>query len=79
MFEASHKPEGSSNTLTAFLLAVAFVLIPAGMLFLRPLGFLSLVLGVTASAVCVAFAWANGRATTKFAVPPVTSINRKRA
>ncbi|MEQ1947661.1 MAG: hypothetical protein ABL995_10760 [Bryobacteraceae bacterium] len=78
MFESNHKTEDSSNTFTAFLLAVAFVMIPAAMMFLRPLGLLSLAVGMTASLVCVGIAWANRKHATPAAAPAVITIDKKR-
>jgi hypothetical protein len=75
MFEASHKPADSGNTLTGFLLAVAFVFIPSALLFLRPLGRLSLAIAIAASALCLAFAWMNRKRSLRSPVTPVVSIS----
>jgi hypothetical protein len=77
MFESSHKPVDSGNTLTAFLLAVAFVLIPAALLFLRPMGFVSLGLGIVVSALCVTIAWVNWKPSSRIEAS-VSAVDEKR-
>ena len=77
MFEASHKPVDSRNTLTGFLLTVACVFIPSALIFFRPLSNLSLSLAAAASAVCLIAAWMSGKRNAGRRVAPVAIITTR--
>ena len=76
MFEASHKPVDNGHTLTAFLLAVAFVFIPSALIFFQPLSNLSLGLAVAASVACLTAAWVNGKRVLRRRVAPIATITQ---
>lgn len=71
MFEASRKPEDTRNTLTAFLLTVAFVFIPSVLIFFHPLSYVVLGLAATASVLCLAIARLSWKRSAR---PPVASV-----
>jgi hypothetical protein len=76
LFEASHKPVENGHTLTAFLLAVAFVFIPLELIFFGPLSKISLGLAVAASVVCLTAAWVNGKSVLRRRVVPIATVNQ---
>lgn len=71
MFEAQQRSTGTRYTTTFALLAVAFIFIPAVLIVSRPFGYISLVVAIAASVLCVFSAWQLWK---KFSQLSITSI-----
>ena len=59
MFDSDQKSSGTRYTTTITLLIMGFVFCPAVLIASRPVGYLSLSLGVACTALCTTIAWAN--------------------
>ena len=75
MFESSHKTVDSGSTLTVFLIAVACIFVPSGVIFFSPVGDLLLALAAACSALCLAAAWINWKRSSKRPLADVAIIN----
>jgi len=69
MFDSQQKSTGTQYTVTAALLIVAFVFIPAVLIVSRPFGYASVSLALACSALCVAYAWVNWRSYSQLTIP----------
>lgn len=56
---ASQESAGTGYTTTVAYLVVAFILIPALLVFSRPVGYVSVALAIAGCAVCLAMAWGS--------------------
>jgi hypothetical protein len=68
MFDACQKSAGTDYTKLAALLAIALVFSPAALMFFRPVGYVTVVLAVACSAVCLtlaALSWRKSSQLTK--------------
>ena len=75
MFESSHKPVDSGSTLTVFLIAIAFIFIPSGVVFFRPVGGMLLALAAMCSMLCLVVAWINWKRSFKRPLADIAIIN----
>ena len=57
MLVANEKPTGTSYTTAVASLTVAFIFIPAVLMVSRPLGYISLSVGILCSVICTGLAW----------------------
>ncbi len=73
MFDTTQKSTGTGYTTTAAFLVVAFVFIPAALLFSRPLGYLSITLAIACSLLCITFAWFNWRRYSQLSMPSIAT------
>jgi hypothetical protein len=71
MFQAQQKSTGTTYTTVVALLVVAFIFVPTLLMMSRPFGFLSILLAIACSGVCVILAWELWR---KFSRLTITSI-----
>jgi hypothetical protein len=71
MFDSHQKSTGTGYTGTVALLTVAFVFIPGGLLLSRPHGYVSLLLAIACSALCVALAWVNWKKSSQLSIPSI--------
>ena len=72
MFEA-HKSTGTGYTTTAAFLVVAFVFSPAALVLLRPLGYVSVVLAIACSVLCIMLAWFNWKRYSQLSMPSIAT------
>jgi len=73
MFASGQKSTGTEYTATVAFLVVAFIFSPAILLFLRPVGYLSVSLAVACSALCVVLAWVNWKKSSQLSIPSIAS------
>jgi hypothetical protein len=73
MFDSQQKSTGTGYTTTVALLAVAFIFIPAGLIFSRPFGFVALSLAIGCSAVCATLAWVYWKKTSQLTIPSIAT------
>ena len=71
MLDLQQKSTGTTYTRTVALLAVAFIFNPAALVLWRPIGFTSVLLAASASALCVAYAWAKWKKSSKLSIPTI--------
>lgn len=72
MFDAGQKSTGTGYTTTATFLVLAFIFSPAILIFSRPLGYISVSLALTGSALCLALAWVSWRNLSQRSIPSIT-------
>ena len=68
MFDPWQKPIGTTYTTTAALLAVAFLFSPSVLLITPPVGYVSLSLAITCSALCVTLAWIHWMKSSELSI-----------
>lgn len=64
---------GTSYTITAALLMLAFIFSPAVLYVSRPFGFISISLALLFSGLCVGLAWLTRRAHSELTIPSILS------
>lgn len=69
MLETNQRSTGTQYTGTAALLIVAFIFSPAALILSRPLGYLSVLLAVASSALCIVLAWVNWKKHSQLTMP----------
>jgi len=69
MFDSHQKPTGTDYTMTAALLLMAVVLIPAILFLSRPLGYGSVALALACSVMCVALARIRWKKHSQVTIP----------
>jgi hypothetical protein len=62
---ASQESTGTGYTTAVTYLVVAFILIPALLVFSRPVGSVSIALAIGGGAVCLAMAWGSWKRSTQ--------------
>ena len=77
MFQSNQKITGTEYTWTVALLVVVFVFSPAALVFLRPLGPVSVFLAAVASTLCIVLAWVNWRKHSQLTMPSLEASNAK--
>ena len=78
MIKSHQKYTGTQYTMTVALLIVAFIFSPAVLMVSRPLGYVSVSLALTCSALCVILAWVNWRKHSELTIPSIAT-HRSRA
>jgi hypothetical protein len=73
MFDPQQKSTGTRYTLTAALLSIAVLFIPAMLVVSRPFGLVSVSLAITCSALCVGLAWINWKKNSDLTIPSIVS------
>jgi small-conductance mechanosensitive channel len=71
MFDSCQKSTGSGYTTMVALLTVAFIFIPAILLVLRPVGYVSVALAIACSLLCVTLAWVNWKKSSQLSIPSI--------
>jgi hypothetical protein len=69
VFDTNEKLTGTQYTGTAALLILAFIFIPAALIFSRPLGYLSVFLAAAGATLCVVLAWVNWKRHSQLTIP----------
>jgi hypothetical protein len=77
VFETNEKPTGTQYTGTAALLILAFIFIPAALIFSRVLGYLSVFLAAAGTALCIVLAWVNRKRHSQLTIPPLEMSNTR--
>jgi hypothetical protein len=72
MFETQQKSTGTGYTTTAAFLIVAFIFIPAALMFWGHYGYSSISLTIAASALCVGLAWINWKRSSQLSIPSIS-------
>lgn len=78
MFDTQQKATGTGYTTTVAFLVVAFIFIPAALMFSGHFGYVSISLAVACSALCVALAWVTWRKSSQRSIPSI-AIQQARA
>lgn len=73
MFDTQQKATGTGYTTAAAFLVVAFIFIPAALMFSGRYGYVSVSLAVAASVLCVAFAWMNWKKSSQLSIPSIAT------
>ena len=71
MFDTQQKATGTGYTTTAAFLVVAFIFIPAALMFSGHYGYISISLAIVGSALCVALAWMNWKRSSQLSIPSI--------
>jgi hypothetical protein len=71
MFDSTRKSAGTGYTSTVTLLAIAFIFIPVFLLLSRPLGYASLLLAISASALCVVLASVTWKKSSQLSISSI--------
>lgn len=71
MFDSYQKSTETSYTTMVALLTVAFIFSPAVLVFLRPVGYVSLSLAIACSVLCVTLAWINWKKSSQLSAPSI--------
>jgi hypothetical protein len=77
VFVTYEKLTGTQYTGTAAMLILAFIFIPAALIFSRPLGYLSVFLAAAGSALCVVLAWLNWNRHSQLTIPSLEISNTR--
>ena len=73
MFDTQQKSTGTGYTTTVAFLVVAFIFIPAALLFSGHFGYVSVSLAIACSALCLAMAWVTWRKLSQRSVPSIAT------
>jgi small-conductance mechanosensitive channel len=71
MFDSQQKSTGTGYTTTVAFLIVAFIFIPAALMFYGHYGYVSVSLAIAGTAVCVGFAWMNWKRSSQLSIPSI--------
>lgn len=71
MFDSNQKSSGTAYTSTVALLAIAFIVVPGFLLLSRSLGYASLLLAISASALCVVLASVTWKKSSQLSIPSI--------
>lgn len=72
MFDTQQKSTGTGYTTTVAFLVVAFIFIPAALMFWGHYGYVSISLTIAASALCVGLAWMTWRRSSQLSIPTIS-------
>ena len=73
MFDTQQKSTGTGYTTTVAFLVVAFIFIPAALLFSGHFGYVSVSLAIACIALCLAMAWVTWRKLSQRSVPSIAT------
>ena len=73
MFDTQQKSTGTGYTTTVAFLVVAFIFIPAALLFSGQFDYVSVSLALACSALCLAMAWVTWRKLSQLSVPSIAT------
>jgi len=73
MFDTQQKSTGTAYSTTVTFLVVAFIFIPAALMFSGHFGYVSVSLAIGCSALCVALAWLNWKRSSQLSIPSIAS------
>jgi len=68
MLDSNQKSSGTAYTSTVALLAIAFVVIPGFLLLSKPLGYASLLLAISCSALCAVLASVTWKKSSQLSI-----------
>jgi len=71
MFDTQQKSTGTGYTTTVAFLVVAFIFIPAALMFSGRYGYVSVSLAIAGSALCVGLAWINWKKSSQLSMPSI--------
>ena len=71
MFDTQQKSTGTDYTTTVAFLVAGLVFSPAMVVFLRPVGYMSVSLAVAGSVLCLAMAWLKWKRTSQLTIPSI--------
>ena len=71
MFDTQQKSTGTGYTTTVAFLVVAFIFIPAALMFSGHYGYVSVSLAIAGSALCVGLAWMNWKKSSQLSIPSI--------
>ena len=77
MFETNQQNTGTQYTATVALLVAAFIFSPALLILSRPFGYVSVVVAVVGSALCIVLAWLQWTKHSQLTIPSVLTRNPK--
>lgn len=72
MAVANEKPTGTSYTAPVALLILAFIFIPAVLIFSRPFGDLALAVAIACSAICIGLARTNWMKSSQLSIASIS-------
>jgi hypothetical protein len=75
MFATQQKSTGTGYTTTVAFLVVAFIFIPAALMFYGHYGYVSVSLAIAGSALCVGLAWMNWKKSSQLSMPSIEIQN----
>ena len=75
MFDKQQKSIGTGYTTTVTFLVLAFIFIPAALMFSGHYGYVSVSLAVAGSALCVGLAWMNWKKSSQLSMPSIEIQN----
>jgi VIT1/CCC1 family predicted Fe2+/Mn2+ transporter len=76
MFDTQQKSTGTGYTTTVAFLVVAFIFIPAALVFAGNYGYVSVSLAIAGSAICVGLAWTNWK-KSQLSMPSIEIQNAR--
>jgi hypothetical protein len=71
MFDTQQKSTGTGYTTTVAFLVVAFIFIPAALMFYGHYGYVSISLTIAGTALCVGLAWMNWKRSSQLSIPTI--------
>jgi hypothetical protein len=71
MFDTQQKSTGTGYTTTVAFLVVAFIFIPAALMFYGHYGYVSISLSIAGTALCVGLAWMNWKRSSQLSIPTI--------
>ena len=77
MLVANEKSTGTNYTATTALLILAFIFIPAVLIFSRPFGYVSLSAAIVCSTICIALARINWMKSSQLSISPIAHQGTK--
>jgi hypothetical protein len=71
MFDTQQKSTGTGYTTAVAFLVVAFIFIPAALMFYGHYGYVSVSLASVGTALCVGLAWMNWKRSSQLSIPSI--------
>ena len=73
MVDTQQKSTGTGYSTTVAFLVVAFIFIPAALMFSGPFGYVSVSLAIACSTLCVALAWLTWKKSSQRSIPSIAT------
>ncbi len=77
MFDTQQKSTGTGYTTAVAYLVVAFIFIPAALMFYGRYGYVSVSLASVGTALCVGLAWMNWKRSSQLTIPSIAIQDAK--
>jgi hypothetical protein len=77
MFDTQQKSTGTGYTTAVAFLVVAFIFIPAALMFYGHYGFVSVSAALAGTALCVGLAWMNWKKSSQLTMPSIAIEDAK--